>query len=376
MKTLYIHIGMPKTATTSLQIFMADNQEALKKKGFAYPIFPFRYSEATHTRNGHFLVGFFFDKDGKRQKEREERAYEKGKAQVVKLLKDYNVVLSDEGIWGRSNVVRACIWQDLKELSEKEGFELKVIVYLRRQDQFISSWWNQVIKMNNNKWAADTWEEYLTRYPVEIDFCKRLKKIEDVVGIENMIVRRFQREDFYGGSVFSDFLHLFGLELDDDFVIDSAVTNTGLTGNTHEIKRLLNEFPDMSKKENLFFRKVLLECSELSGRDYPSQMFSAEEARAFMEQFEEGNKEVARKYFHSEEPLFPMNFKDTQKWEKDNPYYLDDVVRFVGASEMELLRMMQEPMKEMQEELERLKEMARHPFRTFFKILKDRMKGA
>ena len=36
-KKLYIHIGGPKTGTTALQIFLAQNRQALERQGFCYP---------------------------------------------------------------------------------------------------------------------------------------------------------------------------------------------------------------------------------------------------------------------------------------------------------------------------------------------------
>lgn len=37
MKTLYLHIGTPKTGTTSIQEFMVCSREALQKHGICYP---------------------------------------------------------------------------------------------------------------------------------------------------------------------------------------------------------------------------------------------------------------------------------------------------------------------------------------------------
>ena len=36
MRTLYLHIGTPKTATTSIQMFCVDNESVLKKLGYSY----------------------------------------------------------------------------------------------------------------------------------------------------------------------------------------------------------------------------------------------------------------------------------------------------------------------------------------------------
>ncbi|ECK1948373.1 hypothetical protein FQV93_06695, partial [Campylobacter lari] len=36
--TAYVHIGTPKTGTTSIQKFLNDNREALKQIGYYYPV--------------------------------------------------------------------------------------------------------------------------------------------------------------------------------------------------------------------------------------------------------------------------------------------------------------------------------------------------
>ena len=57
MRTLYVHIGTPKTATTSIQMFCVENQKVLNKQSYSYPLLDFVYPHVAHRRNGHFLVG-------------------------------------------------------------------------------------------------------------------------------------------------------------------------------------------------------------------------------------------------------------------------------------------------------------------------------
>lgn len=45
MKTLYIHIGCPKTATTSIQYFCNENKENLAKHGVYFPVFEQTYPD-------------------------------------------------------------------------------------------------------------------------------------------------------------------------------------------------------------------------------------------------------------------------------------------------------------------------------------------
>ena len=43
MKTLYLHIGTPKTATTSLQHFCEENETIFKENNYCYPLFPRKF---------------------------------------------------------------------------------------------------------------------------------------------------------------------------------------------------------------------------------------------------------------------------------------------------------------------------------------------
>lgn len=80
--------------------------------------------------------------------------------------------------------------------------------------------------------------------------------------------------------------------------------------------------------------------------------------------YRRGNRKVAQEYMDEEE-LFDMSFDGIHKWQKDNPYLLDDVIRFVVQTNISMLRQMDEENTAVREELERLKGSLRHPFRTF-----------
>lgn len=393
MKTLYVHIGIPKTATTSIQKFCSDNETVLNKHGYCYPRFPWKYTPNPTRRNGLFLYKEIAE-NGIRQREEEDRRRAEGFAVIQELFKTFDyVILSDEIIWHASYRRRKTIWNEIKEQGERIGFSVKIIVYLRRQDEYVSSWWNQIIKAGAKYpptgYEETPWEEYRANIPpsMQIDYCHALEKIAAVLGKENIIVRRFERNQFYGGMIESDFLHCLGLELTDEYSISPQYSNQRLSGNTPEIKRVINSLPDVTWQEQTFFRKVLLKCSETSEQVYPCSMFSREEAIDFMKQFQAGNDTIVREYLGEEDgtPLFSTQFKETEKWKKDNPYMQDDIIRFIGESNLQLLRKIeQERIKSEQEqkkliqeqqnlkkELEEMKKALKHPVRTCLKrILK------
>lgn len=64
MKTLYIHIGCPKTATTSINIF-AMKIKKYSQNGIYFPIFEQKYKDVNPYRNGHFLIAHQYDSNGK-----------------------------------------------------------------------------------------------------------------------------------------------------------------------------------------------------------------------------------------------------------------------------------------------------------------------
>ena len=72
MRTLYVHIGTPKTATTSIQMFCVENQKVLNKQSYSYPLLDFVYPHVAHRRNGHFLVGWVYKLGGQEDVEKEQ----------------------------------------------------------------------------------------------------------------------------------------------------------------------------------------------------------------------------------------------------------------------------------------------------------------
>lgn len=56
MKTLYLHIGTTKTATTSIQRFLEENKDVLQKHGYCFPDSLHVYPRANKRRNAHFWL--------------------------------------------------------------------------------------------------------------------------------------------------------------------------------------------------------------------------------------------------------------------------------------------------------------------------------
>lgn len=380
MKTLYLHIGTPKTGTSAIQAFCSNNQAVLNSKGYCYPIMPYTYPGIGRNRNAAFLQCGIY-KDKVRQIAEEKKRIAEGIAIVREYFETYdNVILSDEGLWIASYEKRKTLWTDLKEYSEKYHFTVKVVVYLRRQDMFMDSRWRQRIKGNGcRRTRIDiSWTDYINNLPeaVQLDYYAALEKISSVFGRENVIVRRFDRKYFTDGMVQADFLNVVGLEMTDEYAVKPSV-NESMVGNVCEIKRIINSITELTDSEYVFLRSMLQDINAYSGAAYPSSMFSAQEAKEFLEQYRQGNRRIAEEYLgETGTDLFDMDIKDLDKWEKDNPYMVDDIIRFIAVTNAGMMRRTDSENKALKAEIDELKNKLKHPFGTFVRITLKKLKRA
>lgn len=341
MKTLYVHIGTHKTATTAIQHFCKVNKELFKTKGCTYPLFPqFQYSRKLTERNGLFLTTVIYDENGERDMKLERKRYWAGLDLIHERFETYDtVILSDESLW-RMFWRRPHRLQRLVEDGEANGYRVVLILYLRRQDEYIESLWQQRVKRDPD-FTKSFWE-FVDEYPF-LDYYEVLQKLSDIVGRDNMIVRRFEDAKKVDGGILADFLSQVGLELTDEYEIEGGdVRNTSLTGNTLRIKKTLNELDFIDADDNVILRESLAICTGASRKEYPCSEFSPEERTAFMKAFEESNARIADEFIGDGQPLFSTDYKNTVKREDDNPFLIDDIIRASASADVLLDRQIRE----------------------------------
>lgn len=380
MKTLYLHIGMPKTATSSIQRFLQINRKALKKHGFCYPGMPHKYPDIHTSRNGHFLVGKAYRENGSRASDLDEQYFQDGMKTLWRSFKKYdNVILSEETLWRHFSGTHKDIFPNLQTDSAEHGYQVKIIVYLRRQDEFQISNWNERVKHSKLAMTLsfeERFQQVLDEEADILDYAARIDEIAGYFGKENVIVRRFEPESWIKGSIIDDFMHCIGLEVTEDFVPLPNDSNLGLYGNTVEIKRIINKNTSFAREENVFFGHILKDMSVESGKRYPCNMLSPEETRTFLERYAEGNAHVANVYIHDGKPLFSDRVKNLPKWQPDNPYMTEDIIQFFSQVSINLYRenqalrsdltKLQTQFEREQQNLRTFKNKLKHPFRTLW----------
>ena len=286
-KTLFLHIGVPKTGTTSIQESFFTSDDALKRHDVAY----FKYS----SNHGAAIIWLFAEKGKKNYhvtlKQRlSERELEAKRQEVDESLRAFLTGTA------KTKIISGEIISELSE-SEVEQLrqyiqgivpcEIKIIVYVRNYYDFLDSRVQERVK---NATTLDKIEAGLSegREAVLPKYQFRIEKFIKLFGRENVIIRVFDSEVFKGRDVVADFCDAIDKpELFDDLTKIRA--NNSVSDETVRILSKYNEFfplrknktfnPERTEKIRAYFnsskgtkfrvtdRKVLAAYEELIAED-------------------------------------------------------------------------------------------------------------
>lgn len=249
---LILHVGMPKTGTSIIQSHLQQNRDVLRDKGVFYPVTISPDPGLYRTFESHHLL--FYALAGQHPFDR--FSPERFLARARRTGERYGMrtmLLSAENLWWMPtlSVREECFdpqvyWRDkvryLKRVAEFfSPFEVTVVIYLRRQDHWVESWYNQQIK--NGYAVSDELEAFVEEHDVYIDLRRNLDLWAECFGRENLVVRVYERAQLPGGLL-SDFLQATGLGKEEEYPLKHpARHNAKLDRDTMELLRLLNRVP-------------------------------------------------------------------------------------------------------------------------------------
>lgn len=231
-----LHIGSGKTGTSTVQRVLRRNPEALLSAGQLYPRTP---GQVRHTklglyvrpddelvRHADWLTGSFpppaaFRRQFRRRLESE-----------IASSGASGVVFSDEGLFSAGDrTIRR-----MRRLTRRLGGRVRLVVYLRRQDDHLVSRYQQVVKMGEitplTTWMQQDWTG-------TYDYHLRLTSWQELEP-DAFVVRRFERDRMVGGSLVSDFLDAAGIAVDERELTHTESRNESLGAEAIELLRILN----------------------------------------------------------------------------------------------------------------------------------------
>ena len=284
---LTVHIGLGKTGTTVLQRFFDSNRKALGEYGICYP----SYGQRGFAQ--HLLSPF-----------------------IPNGLDDWSFIpavewapeLADNGERSTlvsSELISACDADTARQFCNtlKDHFTLKIVAYLRRQDEIIMANYNQHVKTGRQRRRL---EEVLDDMLAQFDYLATLQPWAESVSPDSFIVRPYAHEQFFGGDIRRDFMHhVFGLDSIDGLVLDGSDPNPRLGNKTLALKRLLNilvKGPGQRQElQNLFTRHHREAESIAGGSGSGLTLLSPSARQDIVDHFAESNEAIAKQFLGRED---------------------------------------------------------------------------
>ena len=283
-KRLFIHIGSHKTGTGAIQKFLFRNREALREKGFLYP-------DPGHKASHHAMASEF-----RPLKRRRNKGEELKTLSYIQEIRTHNLdtsILSSEGL-----VLRGTDVKKLRDIIPGD-LDVKIVIYLRRQDERLESGYNQIVKGPRRYPKKFLDSGSIPNQKYILDYYKILTPWRDEFGLENIIVRVYEKEQFPRGIIV-DFCGVIGLEPDHTLRISDERINPSLDWDIIEIIRLCNEKykGDMKFHNWLVMNLKRIKRKETKGKQH---LLSPQQRRDLIEEYAESNAKVAREYLGRED---------------------------------------------------------------------------
>lgn len=211
-----VHIGAPKTGTTTLQAFLHLNAEALRAQGvrFARNVADrgsqFEYPMTAFVRTGTLLPHreqrIRYNAQTQEQQQAEYGPYVDQIRRYADTHPEPVALFSSEHILPWLN--RPDLIQSFHDLMSESFDAVRYVVYYRKPTEMIASSYSERIKRG----AALTMDDYLTRQLNRNKSYWRVSTWADTVGRENFDVRLLDKGFLAKGDLISDFCAACGLD--------------------------------------------------------------------------------------------------------------------------------------------------------------------
>ena len=329
---IFLHIGAEKTGTSSIQRFFKANRDILRSRSILY-------SKVAGFEN-HMALSAAAQNDEKMDDLR--MVFELDTpAKVREFRTSLSIKLAEEaresgcstlvfsGEHCSSRLVGVTEVEMLAGILRPISRDIVVVVYIRRQDDFLCSSYSTDVKSGfTGEITLPSAQLRQARY----DYYELLRRWSSVFGRENILCRIYDTDRLKGGDVVEDFVDTMGLAMDDDYVRPPRV-NESLDVAALEFLRLFNKTVPRFKdnKVNRQRGNIVQMLEKISNGPGPS--LPDFQLREFMEYFRRSNALVANEYFGgaspSGDPLFG-ELRDKKNKAEMKPIDVETAMKLAG----------------------------------------------
>jgi hypothetical protein len=306
--TSVVHIGIHKTGTTSIQKFAAQHRLEFRKRGLWYPDFQ-DVGLPPHYAHHHLAISLGgngrFSQDEIKMFVDHVQANKRVDETVLYSAEPFYRMLSpevegtpeaaptDDNYWAQRDAYTA----KMRELFPQD--DVRILICLRRQDDFARSLYQERIKVTR---YTSSFDEFIDSERPLFDFYRQV--VMYARHFPRVEVVRFQ-DLVRDGDLNAAFFGLMGVNI--DFTDKRPVTNASLPVEYVEFKRLLNK-TRISNDESKAVGKRLLKMAGNDALDPDKNLdwASFDRIREFQNSFDADNERLRREFApHLEGPLFP-----------------------------------------------------------------------
>lgn len=223
-KTIYFHIGSPKTGSTAVQWFLSINNKKLLKQGLFYPIVGRNHQEPVSGKVMYVNGSLLMDESYKEHFEEMVSAFEKTGANKM--------IISEEGIFDHLDdfVIK------IKSIASSNKYNYKIIVYLRNSLEYCSSLWKENVRQC---FETSSLEEYIDGHCYSSSL-NGIHELSEIIGVDNIIVKTYEKETWLNNNLLEDFFSIFGINNLEIYEHAQKLINTGYSRHMTEKYRYLN----------------------------------------------------------------------------------------------------------------------------------------
>ena len=215
-------------------------------------------------------------------------------AGLCNYFKQHEIILiSSEDLWGSERKKEKLM--KLRSI----GVKIRLIIYLRRQDLYLNSLYNQLIKQDCKFDYDGDWEASVPWHHADYD--REIKIIEGVIPKADIYIRIYDRDKLKDNDICADFLHIAGITRN-HVLKKGKESNDSLSDAYRNIKMLCNnvlndKVGDWPDPLGYRLTDALIQTDKKIKRR-KSSMFSKAERIAIMKKYEPGNKNIAQRFFN------------------------------------------------------------------------------
>jgi len=319
-KTVFFHIGYYKTGTSAVQLYCHSHRKELLRHGILYP-----ETGVCHRNESHGFLSlkrleetgqrvpqwFLILMRGMKSVKSGRRIWEEVVREIESSAADRVIISSEDFIQYADNKRSQALIREIKDFLSP--YDVRVVCYIRRQDDYCESWYNQIVKFGIRVRERCGLPAYESMAETHRNYLMALDAFEKVFSRKSMIVRIYDRKELRGGDIVQDLLYtvqdgragiLYCKNGEED-------RNIRLDNSLIELKRWCNHFNTAeggkrhelySRMQELFFTAGSFRSPDNGGKK--QRLLSYGDRLLLLNRAEPVNREISERYFGGKWPLF------------------------------------------------------------------------